>query len=252
MDRHSSEESARAIIHRIRSHLPNAMLRDQSYVRRKLSRLQKSGGRMKKQAVLSELSGLEKRLAASVEERKVRTRSAPRVSFPEELPISAQSQKIIKAIQDYPVVIISGETGCGKSTQIPKMCLRAGRGLKGLIACTQPRRIAAITIAHRIASELNESLGRSVGYKIRFRDRTSPDAYIKILTDGMLLAETQSDFWLSSYDTLIIDEAHERSLNIDFLLGIARTLLDRRPELKLIITSATIRKSSSKHSRIPG
>jgi ATP-dependent helicase HrpA len=240
MNRHSSQDSARAIIGRIRSHLPDAMLKDQSYVRRKLSRLQKSGSRMEKKAVLSELSSLEKRLAASVEERKVRARRTPRVSFPEELPISTRSQKIIKAIQDFPVVIISGETGCGKSTQIPKMCLRAGRGLSGMIACTQPRRIAAITIAHRIASELNESLGRSVGYKIRFRDRTSPGAYIKILTDGMLLAETQSDSWLTSYDTLIIDEAHERSLNIDFLLGIARTLLDKRPELKLIITSATL------------
>lgn len=240
MDRHSSQDSARSIISRIRSHLPNAMLRDQSYVRRKLSRLQKTGSRMEQKALLSELSGLEKRLSASVEQKKARARRTPQVSFPEELPISARSQKIIQAIQDYPVVIISGETGCGKSTQIPKMCLRAGRGLSGMIACTQPRRIAAITIAHRIAFELNESLGRSVGYKIRFRDRTSPDAYIKILTDGMLLAETQSDSWLSSYDTLIIDEAHERSLNIDFLLGITRTLLDRRPELKLIITSATL------------
>jgi ATP-dependent helicase HrpA len=171
---------------------------------------------------------------------RIRARRVPCVSFPEELPISARSAEIIKAIQDNPVVIISGETGCGKSTQIPKMCLRAGRGVAGMIACTQPRRIAAITIAHRIASEIKENLGRSVGYKIRFRDRTSPDAYIKILTDGMLLAETQSDSRLSAYDTLIIDEAHERSLNIDFLLGIARTMLDTRPELKLIITSATL------------
>ncbi len=240
MDRHHSEVSARAIISRIRSHLPNAMLRDQSYVRCRLSRLQKSGRRTEENAVFSELGRLEKKLSASVEERKVRNKHVPRVSFPEELPISARSQEIILAIQDNPVVIISGETGCGKSTQIPKMCLKAGRGVGGMIACTQPRRIAAITIAHRIASELNENLGRSVGYKIRFRDRTSPEAYIKILTDGMLLAETQSDPWLSIYDTLIIDEAHERSLNIDFLLGIARTLLDKRPELKLIITSATL------------
>jgi ATP-dependent helicase HrpA len=240
MDKHSSEASARDIKRCIRSHLPNAMLRDQSYVLRKLSRIQKRGRRIEDRAVLSELNNLEKRLAASVDERKIRARHTPRVSFPAELPISARSQEITKAIQDYSVVIISGETGCGKSTQIPKMCLKAGRGIGGMIACTQPRRIAAITIAHRIASELKESLGRSVGYKIRFRDRSSPDAYIKILTDGMLLAETQSDFWLSSYDTLIIDEAHERSLNIDFLLGITRTLLDKRPELKLIITSATL------------
>ncbi len=240
MDRHSSEASVRGIISRIRTHLPNAMLKDQSYVRRKLVRLQKSPGRMEQSAVLRELESLEKRLAASVEERNIRSRRIPQVSFPQELPISARSGEIIKAIQDHPVVIISGETGCGKSTQIPKMCLRAGRGAAGLIACTQPRRIAAITIAHRIASELGENLGRSVGYKIRFRDRTSPNAYIKILTDGMLLAETHSDPRLLSYDTLIIDEAHERSLNIDFLLGIARTLQDTRPELKLIITSATL------------
>jgi ATP-dependent helicase HrpA len=240
MDRYHSEASARAIIGRIRFLLPDAMLRDQCYVRRRLSRLQKSRRRTEENAVFSELGRLEKKLSASAEERKIRDKRIPRVSFPEELPISARSQEIIQAIQDNPVVIISGETGCGKSTQIPKMCLRAGRGVGGMIACTQPRRIAAITIAHRIASELKENLGRSVGYKIRFRDRTSPEAYIKILTDGMLLAETQSDSWLSSYDTLIIDEAHERSLNIDFLLGIVRTLLDKRPELKLIVTSATL------------
>jgi len=240
MERHSAEASARAIINRIRSLLPDALLRDQSYVRRRLSRLQKSQRRTKKDEVLQELKNLEKKLATSVEKKKLRIRHVPRFSFPEELPISSRSAEIIKAIQDNPVVIISGETGCGKSTQIPKMCLKAGRGVAGMIACTQPRRIAAITIAHRIASEIKENLGRSVGYKIRFRDRTSPDAYIKILTDGMLLAETQSDSRLSAYDTLIIDEAHERSLNIDFLLGIARTLLGTRPELKLIITSATL------------
>ena len=215
-------------------------MKDQAYVRRRLNRLQKSQRSTKKDEVLIELENLEKKLAASVENKKLRARRVPRISFPEELPISARSEEIIKAIHKNQVVIISGETGCGKSTQLPKMCLKAGRGVAGMIACTQPRRIAAITIAHRIASEIKENLGRSVGYKIRFRDRTSPDAYIKILTDGMLLAETQSDSRLMAYDTLIIDEAHERSLNIDFLLGIARTLLETRPELKLIITSATL------------
>ena len=240
MERHKAEALARTVINRIRSLLPSALLRDQAYVRRRLSWLQQNQRRTKKDEILHELKNLEKKLVASVEKKKLRARLVPRVSFPEELPISARSAKIIKAIQDNPVVIISGETGCGKSTQIPKMCLKAGRGVAGMIACTQPRRIAAITIAHRIASEIKENLGRSVGYKIRFRDRTSPDAYIKILTDGMLLAETQSDSRLSAYDTLIIDEAHERSLNIDFLLGIVRTLLETRPELKLIITSATL------------
>ena len=240
MERLNTKVTARAVINRIRALLPNALLKDQSYVRRRLSRLQKSQGRIKKAAVLLDLEKLEKKLAVSVEKKNHRAQRVPRISFPEELPISARSDEIIKAIRDNPVVIISGETGCGKSTQLPKMCLEAGRGVAGMIACTQPRRIAAITIAHRIASEIKENLGRSVGYKIRFRDRTSPDAYIKILTDGMLLAETQSDPRLMAYDTLIIDEAHERSLNIDFLLGITRTLLDTRPDLKLIITSATL------------
>jgi len=144
------------------------------------------------------------------------------------------------AIQKHPVLIISGETGSGKSTQIPKFCLAAGRGINGMIGCSQPRRIAATTIARRIAEELGEDLGQSVGHKIRFSDRTHPATYIKIMTDGMLLAETHSDPYLNQYDTLIVDEAHERNLNIDFILGILRNLLKRRKDLKLIITSATI------------
>ena len=176
----------------------------------------------------------------STQEQQKRLRSRPRLSYPPELPITAKRAEIVRAIQKNQVIIISGETACGKSTQIPKMCLEAGRGVRGRVGCTQPRRIAAITIAHRIAEELGETLGRSVGYKIRFDDRTPRDAFIKILTDGMLLAETQSDGRLYEYDTLIIDEAHERSLNIDFLLGIAKTLLPVRPDLKLIMTSATL------------
>jgi len=158
----------------------------------------------------------------------------------EQLPIFSAKDAIVQAIRDGQVTIISGETGSGKSTQIPKMCLEAGQGISGKIGCTQPRRIAATTIAHRIAEELSEEIGRSVGYKIRFTDRTSPRAYIKVMTDGMLLAETQRDPWLSEYDTIIVDEAHERSLNIDLLLGLLKTLLPRRRELKVIITSATI------------
>jgi len=240
MNKQETESQAKALIKKIREHIPHALLRDQAYARHKINRIRKDAQPRKKQAALSELMRLEKKLAASVEARKVRAQRVPWVTFPGDLPISARSEEIIKAIRNHPVVIISGETGCGKSTQIPKMCLRAGRGTGGMIACTQPRRIAAITIAHRIASELKENLGSSVGYKIRFRDRTAPDGYIKILTDGMLLAETQSDPRLYFYDTLIIDEAHERSLNIDFLLGISRTLLEARPEIKLIITSATL------------
>ena len=224
----------------IRSLLPRAMLADRGYARQRLDRLQKRSRRLPQAEILRELAELAKKLAASEALRKERAFRLPRVSFPRELPITAHAEEIIQAVKDHPVIIISGETGSGKSTQIPKMCLRAGRGMGGKIACTQPRRIAAITIAHRIAFELKENLGRSVGYKIRFRDKTASENFIKIVTDGMLLAETQSDPQLLEYDTLIIDEAHERSLNIDFLLGIARTLLDTRPELKLVITSATL------------
>jgi len=163
-----------------------------------------------------------------------------RISYPPGLPIAAKRAEIVAALRRHRVVIVSGETGCGKSTQIPKMCLEAGRGVRGRIAVTQPRRIAAITIAHRIAEEMGEPLGRSVGYKIRFEDRASRESVIKVLTDGMLLAETQSNPRLLEYDTVIIDEAHERSLNIDFLLGIVRTLLARRADLKLVVTSATL------------
>jgi ATP-dependent helicase HrpA len=163
-----------------------------------------------------------------------------RIVYPPELPITAKRTEIVAAVRRHRVVIVSGETGCGKSTQIPKMCLEAGRGRRGRIAVTQPRRIAAITIAHRIAEEMGETIGRTVGYKIRFEDKSSSVSVIKILTDGMLLAETQSDPRLLEYDTIVIDEAHERSLNIDFLLGIVQTLLSRRADLKLIITSATL------------
>jgi ATP-dependent helicase HrpA len=171
-----------------------------------------------------------------------RARHVPRVSYPPELPIAARAGEIVEALRSprRRVLIVSGETGCGKSTQIPKMCLEAGRGVAGRIGVTQPRRLAAMTIAARIAEELGEPVARSVGYKIRFQDRTSRDGYIKVMTDGILLAETQGDRHLHEYDTLIIDEAHERSLNIDFLLGIVRRLLDERPDLKLVITSATM------------
>ena len=163
-----------------------------------------------------------------------------RLEFPPELPISSRAEEIVAAIQAHPVVILAGETGSGKTTQIPKMCLAAGRGMTGRIACTQPRRVAALSISRRVAEELGVTWGREVGCKIRFNDQTTPATVIKFLTDGMLLAEVQGDPLLREYDTLIIDEAHERSLNIDFLLGHLRTLRYKRPELKIIITSATI------------
>ena len=163
-----------------------------------------------------------------------------RLEFPPDLPISARAEEITQAIQSHQVVVLAGETGSGKTTQIPKMCLAAGRGTHGRIACTQPRRVAALSISRRVAEELNVTWGREVGCKIRFNDQTTPATVIKFLTDGMLLAEVQGDPMLREYDTIILDEAHERSLNIDFLLGHLRTLRYRRPELKVIITSATI------------
>jgi len=163
-----------------------------------------------------------------------------RIEYPPELPISSRADEIVAAIRDNQVLILAGETGSGKTTQIPKMCLVAGCGEKGKIACTQPRRVAATSVARRVAEELNVPLGREVGCKIRFADRTSRDTVIKFMTDGMLLAELQADPFLDEYDTIIVDEAHERSLNIDFILGHLRRLRERRPELKIVITSATI------------
>ncbi len=184
--------------------------------------------------------GLLKKAKASAAIRQSRADSIPPVTFDPDLPITAKKHAIIKTVKDHPVVIISGETGSGKTTQIPKFCLEAGRGTAGMIGCTQPRRIAAMTVARRIAFELNQPLGQSVGYKIRFDDKTPASAHIKLMTDGILLAETQQDRFLNQYDTLIVDEAHERSLNIDFVLGILRGLIKKRRDLKLIITSATI------------
>ncbi len=229
-------------IKKIESILPRTMLRDRSLISYRLKKIKNPGkkGRGSKKSPADILSGLLARAEKSALERQKREAAAPKVSYPEELPITSKKNEIVNAIKNNQVLIISGETGSGKSTQIPKMCIEAGRGLAGKIGCTQPRRIAASTISRRIAEELGETPGKSVGYKVRFKDRTPPDAYIKIMTDGILLAETQGDAFLNEYDTLIIDEAHERSLNIDFILGILRTLIPKRPELKIIITSATL------------
>src|SRR3954462_3817201 len=169
-----------------------------------------------------------------------RTALVPRVSYPDELPVSARRDDIAAAIRDHQVVIVAGETGSGKSTQLPKICLELGRGVHGLIGHTQPRRIAARSVAERVAEELGSELGEAVGYTVRFTDKVGDDTFVKVMTDGILLAEIQRDRRLSRYDTLIIDEAHERSLNIDFILGYLKQLLPRRPDLKVIVTSATI------------
>ncbi|TZF90507.1 ATP-dependent RNA helicase HrpA, partial [Cognatilysobacter lacus] len=182
----------------------------------------------------------EKALTTSIALRDARARKLPSGAVPDELPIAAEAQRIVDLIREHPVVVIAGETGSGKTTQIPKLCLAAGRGAAGLIGCTQPRRIAARAVARRVADELHVPMGGAVGYQVRFTDNVGEDTVIKFMTDGILLAEIQSDRWLSKYDTLLIDEAHERSLNIDFLLGYLKQLLQRRHDLKVIITSATI------------
>ncbi len=179
-------------------------------------------------------------LASAVDRLKRRTEDFPKFKYPSSLPVSARRDEIVKAIRENQVVIIAGETGSGKTTQIPKMCHEAGFGRFGMIGHTQPRRIAARAVAQRIAEELGQDLGKSVGYKVRFTDVTSDECSIKLMTDGILLSETQSDRLLLDYDCIIIDEAHERSLNIDFLLGYLRRLIAKRPELHLVITSATI------------
>ena len=176
----------------------------------------------------------------SVALRESRQQHLPLLSYPPELPITSRKDEIVEAIRKHQVVVIAGETGSGKTTQIPKMCLEAGLGIEAKIGCTQPRRVAALSISRRIAEELNANWGRDVGCKIRFDDHSSPDTYIKLMTDGILLAETQGDPLLSEYNALILDEAHERSLNIDFLLGYLKGLLAKRRDLKLVITSATI------------
>jgi ATP-dependent helicase HrpA len=229
------------MLKKIDSLLSEALTADRHNIRREIKRIKRwSAKSPSDERINKRLVGLEKKLQTSAKKRLWRQANRPEPVYNEALPILAKKDQIIGSISKNQVIIISGETGSGKTTQIPKFCLAAGRGIDGKIGCTQPRRIAAVTVSKRIAEELGEKLGRSVGYKIRFKDKTSPNAFIKIMTDGILLAETQSDPYLNEYDTLIVDEAHERSLNIDFILGILKTLLKQRKDLKLIITSATI------------
>jgi len=189
---------------------------------------------------LARLREVERKLAARIQVKSARIRNAPPMIYPQDLPILSKKTEIVDAIRTNQVVVITGETGSGKTTQIPKMCIEAGRGTDGMIGCTQPRRIAAMTVSQRIAEELRQEVGAAVGYKIRFDDKSSRENLIKVMTDGILLMETQHDPYLNEYDTLIVDEAHERSINIDFILGILKTLLAKRKDLSLIITSATI------------
>jgi ATP-dependent helicase HrpA len=225
------------------STLQTCMLADRHGLRRKwrdvadLQKLKDEKSALKAQRLLGEIA---QKVHQSQQKYAARLASLPKPEYPLELPVSSRRDEIAQAIQQHQVVIVCGETGSGKTTQLPKICLALGRGVSGLIGHTQPRRIAARSVASRIAQELNSPLGHVVGYKVRFNDKITDGSYVKLMTDGILLAETQGDPFLNAYDTIIIDEAHERSLNIDFLLGYLKQLLPKRPDLKVIVTSATI------------
>ncbi|MFI0373497.1 ATP-dependent RNA helicase HrpA [Actinomadura sp. 1N219] len=229
--------SVRSPLADVLARLPRLMLRDQHRLRRRIDGVQKmrDAGRRAKAAeeITADVDAAERR----VERRRL---AVPAITYPAQLPVAQKKDDILAAVRDHQVVIVAGETGSGKTTQIPKICLELGRGVLGSIGHTQPRRLAARTVADRIAEELGTELGEAVGYKVRFTDRSSDGTLVKLMTDGILLAEIQTDRLLRQYDTLIIDEAHERSLNIDFLLGYVKEILPRRPDLKVIITSATI------------
>jgi len=223
-------------LHQLEQQLKLAMLIDQFPLRRRVQNLRKQSDIKPEQ-----LANLSKQVQKSVALRALRQQQIPKPTFEGDLPVIDRREEIAKAITEHQVIILSGETGSGKTTQLPKICLELGRGVAGMIGHTQPRRLAARTVATRIAEELKSELGEVVGYKVRFHDQVKADrSYVKLMTDGILLAETQNDKFLNQYDTIIIDEAHERSLNIDFLLGYLKQLLPKRPDLKVIITSATI------------
>ncbi|MEX0658977.1 MAG: ATP-dependent RNA helicase HrpA [Egibacteraceae bacterium] len=221
----------------LRSRLADLTLVDEHRLGRRLRRTRSLDDPARRQAAIEEVAGA----VAAAEQRVARRRDGiPAVGYPTELPISQAHGELHAALRDHQVVVVAGETGSGKTTQLPKLCLELGRGVRGAIGHTQPRRLAARTVAARIAEELHVDVGEQVGYQVRFDDRTSDRTLVKVMTDGILLAEIQGDPSLRAYDTIILDEAHERSLAIDFLLGYLHQLLPRRPDLKLVITSATI------------
>ena len=215
---------------------PECLLRDRRRLQSTLDRL----ARKPAAADPREVARLETQVRASAELVAARRASVPPIVYDETLPVHARRDDIRRAIESHQVVIVSGATGSGKSTQLPKICLEMGRGAAGLIGHTQPRRIAAQALATRVSAELGSTVGDLVGYQVRFVDRTSPRTLVKLMTDGLLLRELESDPLLLRYDTLIIDEAHERNLNVDFLLGVCHRLLPQRPDLRLVVTSATI------------
>ncbi|MGL4836316.1 MAG: ATP-dependent RNA helicase HrpA, partial [Shewanella sp.] len=210
---------------------------DAARIRRRLFKLNQEADPAKKAQELAKLSEQAQLAFDKAEQRRL---ARPKIDYPENLPVSLMRDEIAKAIAANQVVIIAGETGSGKTTQLPKICLELGLGCRGMIGHTQPRRLAARSVASRVAEELHSPLGEVVGFKVRFADALKSESYIKLMTDGILLAELTSDRYLDQYDTIIIDEAHERSLNIDFILGYLKQILKKRPDLKIIITSATI------------
>jgi ATP-dependent helicase HrpA len=224
-------------LHELRQRLTELPPRDERRLRRRIEGARKVRKPEAQQTVAAQINEDIERAVARLERRRA---GVGPISYPEQLPVSQRKDDIAAAIRDHQVVIVAGETGSGKTTQLPKICLELGRGVRGQVGHTQPRRIAARTVAERIAEELGSDLGASVGYKVRFTDQSSDDTLVKVMTDGILLAEIRQDRELRGYDTIIIDEAHERSLNIDFILGYLKQLLPRRPDLKVIITSATI------------
>ena len=229
---------SRQIFSNLQAQLPQCMLEERFALRRRLQQAQVWFDQNKPvDNVLAEVAA---RMEASMARLQCRQKNLPAPEFADDLPVNQRRAEIAAAVEQHQVVIVCGETGSGKTTQLPKICLELNRGIAGMIGHTQPRRIAARSVASRIASELKSPLGHAVGYKVRFSDKLSSNTYIKLMTDGILLAETQGDRFLQAYDTIIIDEAHERSLNIDFLLGYVKQLLPKRPDLKVIITSATI------------
>jgi ATP-dependent helicase HrpA len=233
--RHARDHTQRvpATAQDLRPRLAQLTLRDAHRLRRRLDRARRHPDPKALRKLEADVERAEARLAK-------RRAAVPAVSYPPELPVSGRREDLLAAIRDNQVVVVAGETGSGKTTQIPKLCLELGRGVRGTIAHTQPRRLAARTVAERIAEELKVPLGGPVGFAVRFSDRSSEDTLLRLMTDGLLLAEIHHDPLLRRYDTVIVDEAHERSLNIDFLLGYLARILPKRPELKVIITSATI------------
>ncbi|MCX5398068.1 ATP-dependent RNA helicase HrpA [Streptomyces sp. NBC_00102] len=222
----------------LQSQLGQLSLRDAHRLGRRLEGARRIRKPEARQSVVDEIAA---EAGKAAERLAARASRLPTVSYPDQLPVSQKKDVILEAIRDHQVVIVAGETGSGKTTQIPKICMELGRGVRGMIGHTQPRRIAARTVAERVAEELDTPLGETVGWKVRFTDQVNPDStFVKLMTDGILLAEIQTDRELLAYDTIIIDEAHERSLNIDFLLGYLARLLPKRPDLKVVITSATI------------